>query len=356
VELNFLDIMRDLLRVTLLVILLLYLGPQVVWVVVATAVSDLAFIVAGLLRSRQLVPQLRFRIEAVEPGRIAQLTNFGVWTTLGKLGSTLYLNAATILLNFFGTAVDVTIYHLGSTFFRQLVHVVGLASEPLQPVLTAMHAKGDHARLGRVMYKGGRYALWSTLLIAVPLAVYADEFVALYLNGNYPGAPLIIVLFMVIFPFAAPTALLARTAMATAKVRPYFLPDFLFLLLGFFVMCWLVAVLEWGAFGAVVSLAGTSIVAQLGYFWRLSVRLADGSFKNFIKLVLVPGLLPAMVGFAVWTTLEILVEPSDWISLVACGGIGACGYLITLLRFSLDYQDRRDLEGILDKLFSIRLR
>ena len=210
VELNFLGIGRDLIRILLVFTFLIGIGPQVVWVVVATFVSEIIYTIVMVTQSRLMVAELRFRPTSFEKSQALELMGFGLWTTLGQLGSVMYTNGATIVLNLYGTAVDVTSYHIGSTFFRQLESMIGLASQPLQPVVTAMHALEDRHRLGRTVFRGGRYALWVAMSVATPLLIYADTFIELYLGPEYSSASMVIVLFMIIFPFTKPTTLLAH--------------------------------------------------------------------------------------------------------------------------------------------------
>ena len=130
----------------------------------------------------------------------------------------MYTNAATLVLNIHGSAVDVTSYHIGATFFRQINSTINLAAQPLQPAITAMNALEDRRRLASTVLRGGRYALWVSMILASPLTLYADVFIDLYLGDKYSIASMIIVLFMITFPFTQPTSLLAMTAMATRSM------------------------------------------------------------------------------------------------------------------------------------------
>ena len=91
----------------------------------------------------------------------------------------LYITAGTILLNIHGSAIDVTVYHLGATFFRQLQSLIGVAHQPLQPALISMNSRHEEARLARTALRGGRYGLWVSLVVAVPVAVLGPELVRL---------------------------------------------------------------------------------------------------------------------------------------------------------------------------------
>ncbi|MEM9011058.1 MAG: hypothetical protein AAGE18_07525 [Pseudomonadota bacterium] len=350
VELNLWGLARDGLRVLLLLIFLLGLGADVLWVVVATAISEGFHSIATFLRSRRMVAALRVRLAVFDRQQAGTLMSFGWWTTLGRLGGVMYTNAATILLNLFGTAVDVTSYYIGATLFRQIESTLGLAMQPLQPVLTAMNALEEKRRLARTVFRGGRYALWATMILAVPLVIYAEDFVLLYLGPDYAQTAMVIIFFMLIFPFTSPTALLPMTAMSMARVREFFLPAFLFQLAGLLMMIAVLVFADWGATGVTLSLTIITVISQLAYFWRLCLRLTETSFRAFVADVLVPGMLPAVAGAIVWVAAS-LVQPADtWFALLLNGALGAICYGGVLLVFCLSDDERAVVRNLAAKL------
>ncbi|MCB6179844.1 oligosaccharide flippase family protein [Rhodobacter sp. Har01] len=350
VELNLLGIARDVFRIMLQLVFLLGIGPQVVWVVVATVVAETIFSAVMVRRSLALVPELRLRSGAYDWGQARRLLNFGLWTTLGRLGAVMSTNAATILLNLYGSAVDVTSYYLGATFYRQINSTVALATQPLQPVLTAMHALEDRQRLRATVFRGGRYAMWVTLVVAVPLVIYANDFIALYLGGAYSQAGMVTILFMLILPFTQPTALLAMTAMAKEQVKVFFLPAFLFQLAGLVLMFASLTLTDTGAIGVALSLTVSVVGSQILYYWPLCLTMTDARMSDFRDQVLVPGVLPAAAGMVVWGGLRLLRAPDTWSSLIGFGAAGALVYAIVLFGFCLNPGERADLRKVFGRL------
>lgn len=347
VELNLLGIGRDVLRIVLLLIFLLGMGAAVVWVVVATAVSQTVYTAIMVARSRSMVPEQRFRLNLISFSQAREIMGFGLWTTLGRLGSMMYTNAATIVLNLYGTAVDVTSYHIGATFFRQINSTLGLASEPLRPVMTAMHALDDRRRFATTVLRGGRYGLWVAMAVATPLTVYSGEFISLYLGDGYPEAATVILLFMIIFPFTSPTILLPMAAMSTARVRAFFLPALLFQLLGLIIMIWLVKYENLGAGGATFSLLAITVVSQLVYYWRFALTLTNMQFSDFWSQTLSRGIIPTLAAAPVWVGMSYVVSPNSWSDLLICAGLGGVVYLLVLLGHCLDAGEKNDLRVLL---------
>jgi O-antigen/teichoic acid export membrane protein len=352
VLLNVLGVARDLFRNFLILILLLTIGPKVAWVAVATFTSEIIYTMIIVIKSRSMVPELRFRPDAFDATQMRQLLGFGLWTTIGRLGNITYTNASTILLNLFGTAVDVTAYHIGATFFRQISSTIQLAIQPTQTILTSMHTKGDHDRFVRLVFRGGRYSLWASLIIGVPLTVLSPEFVRLYLGEKYDETATVITLFMISFPFTSPTAMLAMACMAQAKIRRFFLPAFLFQILGVTLMAIVAIHTELGAIGMAFSFLFITTLSQIVYFWNLCIKLTQSGLISFSKMVLFPGLLPAVTSLLVCLLLRYLINIETWFSFLSTSAISASIYVTILISFCLSESERADFRSIMKRVMN----
>jgi O-antigen/teichoic acid export membrane protein len=316
-EKNLIDVARDLLRAGLTVALLVILGPSVFWVVVATVLAETCASLLMLARSFRIVPELGFEWRLFSFRLAREMTSFGFWTTLDRLGAILHTHAATLVLNLTGTPAEVTAYYIGATFFRQIESTIKLAAMPLLPVVTAMNALGDMDRLGAAVLRGGRYALWAALIVAVPLAIYADIFVMLYTGPDYGITAWVIVLFQI---------------------------------LGFVLMLVFAQGLDLGAIGVTLALVAVTIGSQLAYFWGLCLRLTGRSFGEFAATTLLRGMLPAAVGAIAWTALRLAMPPETWGALITQGVIGACVYVLALLGLCLDLGEKRDLHHVIGRI------
>lgn len=142
---NIIELGSTALRILLLLVLLLGIGPQVKWVVVSQVASGLAAVGVTTILSRRLIPALRFRRHDLARDIAHQIVGFNAWSFLGQLAQTIRQAADPLILNNLATAVDVTSFHIGSIVDTQIRMMTITASMPLQPILTAMHAKGQEA-------------------------------------------------------------------------------------------------------------------------------------------------------------------------------------------------------------------
>lgn len=354
VELNIIGVLRDLLRIALLLILLLGVGPSVFWVIVATVVAEQVHLWVQVWRSMKMLPEARFERGLIDWGTARSLVSFGLWTTVGRLANVMYVSAATLILNAHGTAVDVTNFHIGATFYRQIQNLIGLAAQPLQPALTAMHALEDKARLARTAVRGGRYGLWVSLIAGAPLAIYAAPFTDLYLGPQFSDAGLVLALFMGLFLVAQPVSLLPMIAVATARVREFNLAAFVSTLACLALTLVLVGWLDSGAIGVALALLIVTALAQLFYFWPLLLRMTGLTATEFASGVLARGLPPAAAGALVWLTLAVIAPPESWLALFVYGGVGALAYFGVLFAFCLDDSEKSAIEAVKTRLIGLK--
>lgn len=354
VELNILNSFRDIFKVILIFCLLIFVGPSVIWIVVGTVIADVIHTAVVFYRSRALVPELRFSHALIRWKQATQIVSFGAWTTLGRLGALMYTTGATILLNLFGTPLDVTNFYLGSTLFRHINALIGFAALPLQPAITAMNSLNDHQRLKNTVLRGGRYATWIGLAVALPLAIFSEELITVYLGSEFLKSAIVLALFMAFFPFILPTFLLPMTAMAMFKVKEFYIVAFVAQLLGFLVMIYVTAGLNMGAIAVTACLFAVTAISQIFFFWPLCCRLVKISRSEVFWDLVYPGFLPAVAGSIVWIGFKVVYPPDSWLTLFAYGAAGGLVYLATLFAFSLNSQERRELRTVIDKT-SLRL-
>jgi O-antigen/teichoic acid export membrane protein len=350
VQLNLLFIARSLLRIVLLFLLLFGLSTRVLWVVVANELASVAYVFATTVASRRMLPELHFSARLFSWTRAKELVSFGMWTTLGQFALLIHNSAGVLILNKLGTAVDVTSYYLGSIFDRQIRQFSTMASGPVQPVLTAMHSTGGMRRLGNAYFRGGRYGLWASLMVGVPLSIYAKEFIDLYAGNTYIDAAAVIVITTLNYPITFSNTLLSKIVMATAQVRGFFGGSLVTQVITVLLMAYFAGPLKMGAIGIAMAMTVTYVLSHALYFWPLALRLTGNGFDRLVRETLLPGLLPSAVGGAIWASLKYMHAPNTWLELGLFGAIGLVGYVGGLLAFCLQPDERRDLANLLSAL------
>jgi membrane protein EpsK len=318
-------------------------SARVVWVVVATVVSNLLRVVLTTAVSRRLLPALRLRLASFHWMTARQLFSFGAWTTLNQLAAMLYINADIIVLNKLASSSDVVVYKLGLEAYSQLNALVVAALVSILPVLTSLHTRSDSRRMGEGVLRGARYILWMSSFMILPLIVFRREVISLYAGENYLDAANVLTLLLLLFPFMAASFFLAPLSQARAELRGLCIANLVTQLVRLSAVLYAVKVLSLGAIGSALA---TFIVMTLTHSLILvpmTLRMANVGWQRYVKEVLAKGVTPALSGTLVWLALRSWVGPASWLSLAFCGSIGAVAYVAALVAFSLSAHERSDL-------------
>lgn len=349
---NIVTLLGAVLRAVLLLLLILLAGPMVLWVIVSGAAANILVELTQALLGRRAVPALRFRFRAVRWPVARELGLFGLWSSAGMLANRIREGADPIVLNHLSTPVDVNAFHVGSLIDRQLQLVMTIVFRPIDPVMTAMHATGQHERLGKAYVRGTRLLMWVILSVATPLLVFRDELLGLYLGdefATYRDASVVLALLIVGLVFFASIALLFRLSRAQARVRRVMGLMLMIQIVNVAVTLVLVGGLGLGSIGSALATAGTIGVAAPTVLWPIGCRLAGVRYGYFLRHGFLRGLGPLLVGGLAAEGLRRLAEPETLLPVLGCM---AAGWLLCLISMApwASVADRRDLGRVVQRL------
>lgn len=338
--LNGIELGTEVLRIGLLLLLLLGLGPRALWLAVTSICATLASVIVRIALTHRSLPAIRFRPASFDWSLARTVLGFGAWTSVQGL-TTLVANAVpALLLNRHATAFDVSCYHLGKLPDTQLRRLADAAALPAQPALTSLYATGGAERLHELYFRGGRYHLWATLLAAAPLLVFARPVVDLYVGAHYAPTPIVIVALLAAYPVVWASAMFYRISHAIGRVGRYYVCDVV-------VQCSILAAMygavAWGdagAAGAALAVVITDVSLHLLLVWPLGLRLVKGRWSDFLNRTVLPGLLPFAAALLFGLGVEALLAPRSWTTLGLAALGMAAAYLATLVLFCLDAPDR----------------
>jgi O-antigen/teichoic acid export membrane protein len=338
---------NQLLRITVLFVLLFAVSTRVLWVVVSTVSAEMCALVVLAILSHRLVPALVFRRSRIRWAAAAQVTSFGGWSLLASLADMIRTSSDPIVLNKLATPYDVTCFYLGSLPYQEIQRFSSAAQEPLMPQLTAIHAAERKGSLTNAYLRGGRYGLWAALFLSVPLLIFSREFVTLWVGKGYLQAAVVVTLLMAICPFTYGQVMLTNIAIATAQIRSVAICAVLAQTLNLLLTLYLVGVRGMGAVGSAL---GTFLVMAIVWpimNYPLGWRMGRVSAGRWLRETVLPGLVPALAGAIVWALLKLLVRPASWLSLALCVCAGLACYVAVLLCACLQKSDAQDLRRLL---------
>jgi len=343
---NMIQLGSELVRIAVLFVLLFAVSTRALWVIVASVSGGLTGVGVKLAGSRILLPGLRFDRREIRWGLLRQLLSFGGWMLLIQLSELIRRAVAPIILNKFAMAGDVASFHVGSLPGRHLDRGMNIVTRPLQPPLTAMHARGQKDRLRNAFLRGSRLTMWGLLIVAAPLIVYRSQVIALYTSGKYMTAVPVLMMLMMVLCAQIPNVMVGRVAVATARIRPLALRSAAMQLANLGLTIYLVGALEMGAMGAALSTLITGLFLWIALLCPLGLRMTGTSIRLFIREAVIPGVCPALIGAVVWAVVNWYFRPATWASMWWCFVIGAVCYSATLFLFCLRPKDGDDLRRL----------
>lgn len=342
----------EVLRLSLLFVLLFGVSTRVLWVVVANVTAELAVSTALIIISLRLLPAMRFRFSEIRWELARRLASFGWWNFLGSAAARLQDTAVPIMLNRLTSELQVSVFYLGTMPRRQVDQWGLIMAAPLLPVVTGMHAAGAEDRIRNVYLRGGRIGLWIVLAVALPAIIYARELIELYVGHEYLDVAFVMVLTLAGLVVARGNWMMWHVANAKGRIRGVGICSLLMQLAIIGITYYVVGRLGWGAVGAALTRFTVGAVLTCAVAWPLAMSLADVTFSRWIGQTWLPGLTPGCVSAFVWAALGETVAPNTWLGLGACTAAGLACYVTVLLAFCLEPNDRRDLTAMLGTLRS----
>ncbi len=352
---NTLTMIQTLIRLGLLFVLLLGISPRVLWVVVATVAADLALVVATTILSVRALPALKFRFDHIHWKLVSTLTTFGFWSMIGWFAYLIRKSADVLILNRFGTALNVTTYHLSSLPDNQIEAALQKGAYPLEPHMVALHTTGGPGALHGIYTRGGRYCMWAALLVATPLIAFRHEVWSHYLGSTlrmYADAPLVMMLLLARYWIECPIYLIGMVAQAVNQVRNISILLVLMAVSNLALTIYLVRELHMGAVGSAVGTLVASVVWEPFILWGYCLKLLGMPFGPWFRASVWRGVVPSLIAGGFGFGWRYLMEPR---TLPALGcAVTAVGlvYVLSLLFFCLDEEERRELNQLLGRFYS----
>jgi O-antigen/teichoic acid export membrane protein len=213
-------------------------------------------------------------------------------------------------------------------------------------MLTSLQAVRGVEALHSLYYRGGRYHLWIILLTAAPLVAFGDVVMHLYAGQQYALAASVMVPLLAIYPLTWASAMYYRIAHAVGRVGAYYACDLVVQLTTLALLFYVVAVRDLGAPGAARAIALSQGLLHVMLVWPLGLRLVAGRWSRFFRETLLPGILPFGAALLAAWIFRQLVQPDRWSELLIGSAVAALVYVVVLLLFCLDANDRELLDRV----------
>ena len=339
---NLIQLGCELGRNAILILLILGVGPRVIWLVVGTFVGDIVNVLLRVVATRRLIPAIRLDPSKFSWATCKELLQFGAWTSTRGISRFLSRTSPVLLLNKFGTPLDLTVFHLGRLPDTQLQKIISAAMVPVDPAITRMHAQSGEDSMQHIYYRGNRYCMWLALLLPAPLIVLAGPIIELYVGTGYATAAAIMVLFLLRYPVLFASSMFYRVAQATARVQTFYTGQIAVQLASVASM-FLAAQSGIGVVGMTTAMCVTEIVLTMLLIWVLGLRFVNGTWTRFLWTVLLPGGAPFVASLLACYGVSKLTEIDSWTTVALTGAFASLVYILVVLAMT-DGSDRQLLQ------------
>lgn len=350
---NMVDLGQEALRLIILLALLFGVSTRVLWLVAASTAAGLVRMCVLWGMTRRILPSVRLHRHLFSLETARKLMGFGAWTSVQGIVNLMSSTVPFLLLNRFGSAVDLACLHLGRLPEVQLRNLISVGLAPMVPALTSLYAREGSGALERLYFRGNRYILWMALAIIAPSVVFAGPIIDAYAGDKYKDAAVVMAVFLGRFPLIFCNAMFYHVAHASARIGAYYITEVV-IQIGTLAALYVAIVNQgMGAIGAAVaiSVAGTGL--QILLTWPLGLRLVNRGWMEFMSKTLVPGLLPFAVAAGFCLGFRSLFELDSWLMIGAGFLCSTLIYAQVIWMFGLDSEDRMQLDRVLLRVRSL---
>ncbi|WP_332891171.1 lipopolysaccharide biosynthesis protein [Marispirochaeta aestuarii] len=348
---NVFNVLTTIFRALLLFFLLTRISNRVLWVVVSMETANIIRLSLTVFFSKKALPELRFSFNSFSWERGKKLLSYGGWAFVGRIANRIRTSADPIILNKFATPFDVTSFHLGFLFQKQIEDALLLITEPIMPGLTSLYVSKDFEKIRRTFTRFGRYATWAVLFFSIPVMVFNQEFMRLYVGEKYLLAGTVSLLILGSEILTLGIRMTHKIAVASGQIKPVALRSIFMQIINLLLTLYLVGYKQLGAFGSALSTALVFIFIKPFLEIPLGLKLAHLGYKQWIHETIIPGNMPAVISFMFLLFLKVLKTPDSWFLLGIETLIGLGVYVFVLLKFCLMSNDKEDLKKLFERKY-----
>jgi O-antigen/teichoic acid export membrane protein len=350
---NSLIMVQTLIRVTLLFVLLLGVGPRVIWVVVSAVSADVPILLITTFISVRSVPSLRFRFTHIRWELLRELMATGFWNMISSIGILIRKSSDLLVLNRFASAIDVNTFHLASITDNQLDSALGKIIEPMAPHMVSLQATGGPKALQGLYLRGTRYCMWAALFVATPLVAFRQQLWSHYLGATlqtYAAVPIVMVLLLARYWVEPPLFFIGIASYATNRMKPLSLLVIGTSIFNVAITVYFVYYLKMGAIGSALGTLIAVLIWDPLTYWLFGLPLLEMKFLQWLKGAIWVGILPSLTAGLFAAAWNYGVQPDTIPKLILATALTCAVFVLSIVLFCLGEDERRYIRQVLAKV------
>ncbi len=348
---NMIMILSEIVRFSLLFIILFGFYVSIKAVVISTVVGNVFQAGLMLYFSMRLLPEQKFDFRKINFSMIRQLSNFGGWSSIHGVAGMIRKTSDAFILNRLSTPLDVTSFHLGSLIPNRLEVIINQSFlGSVSPAIVGLNAQQQHDKLKNTYLKIGRYSLWGVLSLLPVFIIFHEPIVINYVGSQFLSAGIVLVLLLMCFPIYYGNILYKTLADAKNRMKSLAIRELVSTTLNVSLTIFLVGYYDLGAIGSALA---TFIVFGVGGFiiyWPLGMELSGVSWREAWHEIIFPGLSPFILTLLFLFVVYKVVDIASWFDIFIAGAIGGLIVYLPSVWFFANASDQQVIRSIIEKI------
>lgn len=174
------DILANIIKVAVLVLLFLLLPAKLYYLAVATLISGIFLLFANITVRRKILPDVTIRISDFRFPLVKIILASGVWMSLAQLSNVLISGVDLLVCNLTLGAALMGVLSLAKTIPHCLANLIISMAKVFTPHFTILYVKNDHQELAAEVNRSSRIM---SFLLTVPIAgfiIFGIQFYTLW--------------------------------------------------------------------------------------------------------------------------------------------------------------------------------
>ena len=295
------DILQNVVRVVVIVILFSYDEPSLKYVGIANLLAALSAILPTLYYFKQFTPQLKINIYLFRKKRVSELSKMSIWVLINMVGVLLLGNIDLYLVNkLIGSqpAGEYAIIVQITTLFRTMA---GMLAGVLSPVIMIYYANKEEEKLKRILILVSKLM---AIVMVIPLAVaiyFSGDLISIWLGEEFRYLENILSFSLLFLLFSIPVMPLFSVNVSYNKVKLPAILTIIFGLLNILSIYLLITFTDLGLWSVVV----TKLIYEFIYnsiFMPIYVsKITKTESKSFLTIPIIAVISFLMVYMSIYS-------------------------------------------------------
>lgn len=187
-----LDSSYQIIGYTMWILMFAMMRPAIWQIGLGRLVAAIAILVASVLLSRKLTPQLKPGLHDFDPAKFSETLKMGGWMTFARSGTMLYLYVDALVINRMLGPTDVGRYAAIAGLYIMLRGISGMLFGIISPPAIAYYARQDYDGLMRMISASSKFVSLTLAVVLGAACGLSKPFLIWWLDPSYGSLSLLV--------------------------------------------------------------------------------------------------------------------------------------------------------------------